>query len=264
MNCSDVKRSLAKDGWAKMPFSAEMQNWAEQVLPAARRALTDPDFAEWHRNDGTWFVGVNALGNDPEGRVGSGPALPSRMLQCLAEIAGQDLPLDRGQVSAIFEGFPKQGDDSDAAFRFRRDRDGAHVDGLHLVEGKRLLREPHAFILGIPLVSVPSGASETVVWEGSQHIIRTALLERLGGQSVADWPDCDVLDVYRAARRTCFDTCPRRKITCAPGEVFLIHRLALHGISPWHAEENVGKDGRMIVFFRPELADFRVWLGTAP
>ena len=48
-------------GWCQYPYDSELHAWVERALPAARRTLTDPEFARWLRYQGTWFAGVNAL-----------------------------------------------------------------------------------------------------------------------------------------------------------------------------------------------------------
>ncbi len=55
------------------------------------------------------------------------------------------------------------------AFRFRLNRDAAHLDGLLPIgpDKRRMVKEPHAWILGLPLNACGAGASPLVVWEGS-------------------------------------------------------------------------------------------------
>lgn len=67
------------------------------------------------------------------------------------------------------------------------------------------------------------------------------------------WPDIDLTDAYHAARREIFDTCPRVAVHARPGEAYLVHRLALHGVAPWAKDAKAPSEGRMIVYFRPEL-----------
>ncbi len=90
-----------------------------------------------------------------------------------------------------------------------------------------------------------------MVWEGSHEIIRAALSERLAGIEPADWMGEDLTDAYVAARRRCFETCPRIAVPARPGEAYLMHRLTLHGVAPW--DESAGTEGlRMIAYFRPD------------
>ena len=98
-------------------------------------------------DNGTWFAGVNVLPNDPAGEAGnSGPLIGSaiRFIRedlCLAEFAW-----DNAQVSVCYPGYPQpMAQESSSAFRYRRQSDAAHVDGL-LPEGprrRRHLREYH-------------------------------------------------------------------------------------------------------------------------
>ena len=123
-----------------------------------------------------------------------------------------------------------------------------------------MLREPHAYILGLPLSEASADASPLVVWEGSHRIMRYAFADVLGAHPVEGWADIDLTEVYHAARRTCFDTCTRVALPAKPGEATLVHRLALHGVAPWGDDAKAGPDGRMIAYFRPELPDWSAWL----
>ena len=80
-------------------------------------------------------------------------------------------------VSIIFQGYPKpRGQESQSSFNFRLKRDAAHVDGLiaETPGGPRRLKEPHAYVLGIPINQAPENASPMVVWEGSHHLMSSA------------------------------------------------------------------------------------------
>ena len=67
-------QQLFELGWCRFDHDAELATWIEAALPAARATLTDPQYAQWHRYQNTWFAGVNALPNDAAGAVGaSGP-----------------------------------------------------------------------------------------------------------------------------------------------------------------------------------------------
>ena len=74
--------------------------------------------------------------------------------------------LHPAQVSAVYPGYPKprQGE-SDAAFRYRLNRDAAHVDGLLAIgpERRRMLRERHAYILGLPLTECSETAAPMTI-----------------------------------------------------------------------------------------------------
>lgn len=259
-------------GWGVFPADPDLTKWVRAARPVAEAVASDPELRrKWLRCGETWFAGVNALPNDATGAVpGAGvPPLDGAVLTFLSDQL--DLPSitwDRAQISVCYSGYPLpwQGE-SDAAFRYRRDRDAAHVDGLRRSDPgrRRFPNEAHAFILGIPLNAVPEGASPMVVWEDSHHIMRRALGDRLAGVKPQDWPAQDVTDAYTAARREVFETCKRIPVTAQPGQCYLVHRLALHGVAPW-SEETKSTDSRMIAYFRPE-ADANgltaAWL-TAP
>ena len=183
----------------------------------------------------------------------------------IANALGLDgIAWDRAQVSICFPGYPQPWEgESEAAFRYRRDRDAAHVDGLRRVEPgrRRRLGETHAFILGIPLNETLPDAAPFTVYEGSHEIMRRALRERLSGIDPARWPEEDVTEAYHAARREAFETCPRVALHARPGEAYLAHRLVLHGVASWG--ESAETHPRTIVYFRPELGGqrpFEDWL----
>ena len=210
-------------GWRVFPSEARLAAWLGHVRPHAERAVAAN--GEWLRHDGTWFAGVDVLPNDPDGRVAGGPPLA-----CAALEAAGRLRLHKGQVSVTYPGYPgRDSDESAAAHRFRRDRDAAHLDGLLPVgpDRRRMIREPHAWILGLPLSPMRRTNAPLVVWEGSQDILRAALVDALAGYPPEAWPDIDVTEAYQAARRRCFDVCARVEIEAMPGEAILLHRLIL-------------------------------------
>ncbi len=130
-----------------------------------------------------------------------------------------------------------------------------------------MLHEPHAFIMGVPLTRVGPDAGPLVIWEGSHEIMRKALGEVLLPAPSETWPDTDLTDAYRAARREAFKRCRRVPVFARPGEAYLVHRLALHGIAPSapQAPDNAAScDGRMIAYFRPPLeGSIRDWIHLA-
>ena len=227
-----------------------------RVLDWARAALaSDFDVGPW-RHGGTWAVGLDALPNAPDGSVGGVPlAGPWEGL-----IDSPDT-WHRAQLSTTRPGYPgRDAGESDAAHRFRRDRDAAHVDGLLPVgpDRRRFLREPHAFILGIPLT--PATVSPLVVWPGSHRIIGAALAQAVAARSDLDLGDVDLTDAYAAARRKCLSDCPRRPVPLAPGQAVLLHRHLLHGMATW--DDDLAQDRRIVAYFRPQTTPAR-WLSPA-
>ncbi len=99
-----------------------------------------------------------------------------------------------------------------------------------------------------------------VVWRGSHEKVRAAMQSVLAGVPPGDWSTVDVTDAYHAVRRDIFEACERVPVTAQPGEAYLIHRLALHGVAPWGKGAGAGPDGRMIAYFRPLLCDPAEWL----
>ncbi|WP_101068237.1 hypothetical protein [Roseovarius salinarum] len=251
-------------GWARFPFERAVADWAAAARAAALPRIADPEArARWLACEGTWFVGVDALPNGPDGAVeGAGP--PGGAALCAARALYGALPLHPAQVSVVYPGYPRpRAGEGEAAFRYRLRRDAAHVDGLKPVgpDRRRNLEEQHAYILGLPLTACDAGASPMVVWEGSHEIMRAAFRRALGGLPEAQWAGADLTEIYKAARREVFETCRRVPIPAQPGEAYLVHRLALHGVAPWDEGAQASQEGRMIAYFRPELPPgTRGWL----
>lgn len=244
-------------GWVKFPFDPVLAEWVGQVLPAARQSVSAPEHAEWLDCEGTWFIGVDALPNDETGRVGASKPLSGMAMDFIASHLGS-LPLHPGQVSIIYPGYPRpRKGESEAAGRYRRNRDAAHVDGLRPMgpDRRRRVDEPHAWILGIPLSDASPDASPMVLWEGSHIPMGQAFRAAFADQSQTDLSQVDITDIYQAARREVFETCPRIELPAKPGEAYLLHRHCLHGVAPWPDGATAGPDGRMIAYFRPECAN---------
>jgi hypothetical protein len=229
-------------------------DWAAAALPIAHRAIAhSPD--PWRCGD-TWFVGVDALPNAADGAVGQ-VAFPWAALPLSPE------PLHPAQISVIRPGYPRvdQGE-TEAASRYRRTRDAAHLDGLLAIGAppRRYIREPHAWVLGLPLNQTSPDASPLVVWEGSHTLMRAALTRALSPHPPAEWPNIDITDAYTTARAEVFKTCPRREIPVVPGQASLIHRLTLHGVAPWADRAVAPAEGRIIAYFRPQMRSVQAWL----
>ena len=247
--------ALRKHGFTCFAQDTEIAKWVAHVQPRAADIASDSaHIAAWLRHGGTWFAGVNILPNDLCGRVDTGPALAGKAVDLLTELHGP-LALDQAQISVTYPGYPAHdGSESEAAHRYRHIRCAAHVDGLR-PEGlnrRRYIHEPHQFVLGIPLVATSEQASPMVVWQGSHHIIRAAFKSVLDSVLVADWPRIDLTEVYHQARKTCFETCTRTTVLARPGQCYVLHRLALHGIAPWGEGAVAPKVGRMVAYFRPQ------------
>lgn len=255
---------LVRRGWAKFPAEGAVLDWVRAVYGVAKERVADAEEQrQWLRCEGTWFVGVDTLPNSPDGAVaGSGPLCGAAYK--VAQGLYGTLPLHRGQVSIIYPGYPRPRDgEGEAAFRYRLKRDAAHVDGLLAVgsDRRRMLKERHAYILGLPLTDCDPEASPLVVWEGSHRIMHSEFQAALGHVPQEDWAGIDLTDIYQAARRKVFETCERVAVSAKPGEAYLVHRHALHGVAPWRDGAHAPEDGRMIVYFRPELpGNTRDWL----
>jgi hypothetical protein len=246
------------------------------VVEDLRRIGPDPDIRAWARAararavtalrqspeplrcGGTWAVGLNLLPNEADGSV-DGVALP------WGAFGLTPMALHRAQLSAVYPGYPRPSSaETAAAFAFRKTRDAAHLDGLLPIgpEKRRMVKEPHGFILGICLTDADPGAAPLVVWPGSATILRTALRKAFARHPPAIWGDVDVTDVYQAARAEVFLTCPRVEVPMRPGEAVLLDRLLLHGVAPWAEGARAAPEGRITAYFRPVLGSVAAWLAN--
>jgi hypothetical protein len=245
---------VVKPGWQRIGPDPAIAAWAAAAHHAARTTLTTT--TEPWRCGGTWFVGVDALPNSPDGTIGDTP-FPWTSLALTPE------PLHRAQLSVIRPGYPQPSpDETPAAFAFRRDRDAAHLDGLLPIgpDKRRMVKEPHAWILGLPLNETT--AAPLTVWEGSHHLIRAALLQALDSHPPETWGKVDITEAYQKVRRDIFATCRRIELPARTGEATLLHRLTLHGVAPWKATDQAPPEGRMIAYLRPQLASVSEWLNN--
>ena len=240
-------------GWRRIGQHRALADWAVAALPLAQAALAKS--AEPLRCGGTWTVGLDLLPNDDDGMV-DGVPLPWPLFG-LSPCA-----LHRAQISAVFPGYPQPSpDETSTAFRFRSARDAAHLDGLLPIgpDRQRMVKDPHAFILGLPLAGCGAGASPLVVWEGSHEVMRAALTQALHPYPADDWANVDLSKPYQAARAAVFETCRRVEVVALPGEAVLLHRLLIHGVAPWRS----GNVPRLITYFRPALPSVQLWLSNA-
>jgi hypothetical protein len=221
--------------------------WAKAAHRTALTVSSDPQVRAANlRHKETWFVGVDALPNAPDGSVGGTPL--SGPWQAQVQKPPRWHP---AQLSIVYPGYPGQDpEESDANHRYRITRAAAHVDGLLPIGAakRRYLREPHAFILGLPLNH--SNAAPLTVWPGSQHIMGAAFRDLIAGQDPAK---VDLTDGYQAARRACFEQITPQQIVAEPGQSILLHRHLLHGVAPWEPQHIAPPEGRMIAYFRPEF-----------
>ncbi len=239
-------------GWQRIGPDPLIAEWAEAARIAALDTLSTT--TEPWRCGRTWFVGVDALPNSPEGGI-SGTPFPWQSLPLSPE------PLHKAQLSVIRPGYPQPSpDETPAAFAYRRDRDAAHLDGLLPIgsDKRRMVKEPHAWILGLPLNDTT--AAPLTVWEGSHEILRVALLVALTPHPPETWGDIDITEAYQRARKQVFDTCPRIEVPVTQGEATLLHRLTLHGVAPWKPGVAAPPEGRMIAYLRPQLTSVKDWL----
>lgn len=242
---------MDRAGYRRVAAHPALKVWADAARAPAASAVRAS--ADW-RCGGTWCVGLEALANDPGGTV-AGVPLPWDVLGL------RPMPLHRAQVSTTRVGYPQpSAAESEAAYRFRLNRDSAHLDGLLPVgpEKRRYVREPHAWILGLPLNPADAGAAPLVVWEGSHLVMQAALSPLLA--PAADPAEVDITDAYQAARAEVFRTCPRVELPGVPGEAVILHRHLIHGVAPWAAGATAEEPGRMVAYFRPLLPSVTDWI----
>lgn len=260
---ADWRTCLSRDGYVVFAHDPKTHLWAEAAWARIAPGLDAPERAHHWQCEGTWHVGVDALANGSKGQIGDVPLDGAGIDAAQSLFGPQDL--HRAQVSVLRPGYPKpRAGESDGAFRYRLKRDAAHVDGL-LPTGpkrRRMLGEPHAWILGLPLTQNDAAASALVVWQGSHRVMGQALSRALADLPPGPWPEVDLTDCYQQARRAVFETCARRELRAGPGAAILLHRHLLHGISPWQsgaAEDKTAQ--RAVAYFRPQFREnWRFWL----
>lgn len=244
---------LETKGYTQFSFDPQLAAWATHAASISTAILVDPSHEKWWRHRRTWFVGVDALPNDKVGRLPGGLPLAGEAIDFLREQFGFNGPWHRGQLSVCFPGYPQRdAHESEGQHKFRLTRDAAHVDGL-LGEGptkRRHFREPHQFILGIPLNAASVEQSPLVCWEGSHLVMQDMFAQVFAGIPEALWGGVDVTEAYSAARQRCFETCRRVIVHAQPGEAYVIHKYALHGVAAW-AGGRAPDASRMIAYFRP-------------
>jgi hypothetical protein len=245
---------LETKGYTQFAFDPRLAAWAAHAASISSTILSEPANEKWWRHQRTWFVGVDALHNDGEGRLPDGPPLAGEVIDFVGKQFGFAGPWHKGQISVCFPGYPQRDlQESEAQHKFRLTRDAAHVDGLY-GEGpakRRHFRETHQFILGIPLNAASAEDSPLVCWEGSHLIMQDMFAKAFAGIPEAQWSEVDVTEVYQTARQHCFETCRRVIVHAQPGKSYIIHKLALHGVAPWTGG-NAPDASRMIAYFRPQ------------
>ncbi|MCF8511877.1 MAG: hypothetical protein K9G43_10545 [Rhodobacteraceae bacterium] len=238
-------------GWRSIGPHPFIQNWRNAAYPLAIKALSEN--SDPLRSGGTWAVGLDLLPSAPDGSV-AGVSLPWDVLG-LAPVA-----LHKAQLSTIYAGYPQpSADETPAGHRFRLQRDAAHLDGLLPIgpDKRRMVKEPHAWILGLPLTA--PHAAPLVVWEGSHLVMQAALARAFAGHPPESLGDIDVTEVYQTARAEVFRSCPRLELPGHPGEAVVLHRHLIHGVAPWGDAPAVA-EGRIVAYFRPIMPSVAAWM----
>ena len=242
---------MIETGFILFERTDEVSTWAATARSEAERLLVNP-IPDMLRHGGTWYVGVDALPSDEQGRINGIP------LQGPWQEMVPDLPLHPAQLSVIYSGYPKKDKDTtDAAHNYRIKRDAAHVDGLLGSSKERFLKEPHAYVLGIALTDATT--CPLVVYPGSHDIMQDAFMVAFAGMPPSTWSEINISEIYRDARAEVFEVCERVELPMKAGQSVLLHRMMVHGIAP-ESNQKVPSEGRMIAYFRPQLADVREWL----
>jgi hypothetical protein len=241
-----------RDGFCVFDDDPQVLTWAKAASRIARDVVQDEDQRKhWLRHQNTWFVGVGVLPNGPDGSIAGVP------LKGPWNALVEQPPLwHKAQVSVVYKDYPKQDtQESDANHRFRIKRCAAHVDGILLEQGRRYLREPHSFVLGLPLGA--SRASPLVVWPQSHILMGNALRAAVADK---DPFSVDLTDVYKAARAQVFEHIKPIEVHAHIGQSMLLHRHLLHGVAPWKNTDIAPAEGRMIAYFRPHFKEAGAWL----
>lgn len=244
--------SYERDGFCVFDADPRVLKWAKVAKDCARSVVNDEHLRErWLRHQNTWFVGVDVLPNEWNGSIAGVPlAGPWHSLVTPPE------RWHKAQVSVVYKGYPKQDiGESDANHKFRIKRCAAHVDGILLEDGRRYLREPHSFVLGMPLGC--SRASPLVVWPGSHIAMGNALRAAISDK---DPNMVDLTDAYKTARAQVFEQIEPIEVHAYIGQSMLLHRHLLHGVAPWKETDTVPPEGRMIAYFRPGSNESNAWL----
>lgn len=259
----EALRQYREDGFTVFAPDAAMRAWALACGPVAERLIADPALDHWYRCARTWFAGVNVLPNDAGGGVADDgvPPLAGAAVDFVREGLGhRGFAWDAAQISVVFPGYPRHGvEDTQASFRYRRNRMAAHVDGLERsADRRRKLSETHSFLLGIPLTDAGDEAGAFVVWRGSHEVMRAAFQAAFGGIAPERWRTVDITDAYVAARKRCFEECEAVRVAPGPGAAYVMHPLALHGVALWQG----GSGYRAVAYFRPDAfeGDVLRWL----
>lgn len=263
MTGAEAAPKLQRDGFVTLPWHGQTARWAAAAHHRATALAATPKArADWLRCAGTWFAGVDLLDNTDAGAV-DGVPLAGPALALLAQLGLTPAAWHRAQVSILYPGYPRPREgESETAARYRARRDAAHLDGLLPVgpARKRMLREPHAFILGLPLTQTDPRAGPLVAWRGSHRILGDALRAALQPYPQEDWPNVDLSAAYQTARRACFEHCARVPLPAQPGQATLLHRHCLHGMGPWPTDlPDPGGAGRMVAYFRPQFPRLADW-----
>lgn len=239
-------------GWEKFDYDPDLARWLDHIRPHAMARTTDPEHLKnWSRLQGSWFVGADVLGNDETGALeGSGPLSGHAAAFC-QDHTGPILDWGPGQVSTCYPNYPLKDDaESEANHRYRIKRASAHLDGLKAEgpERRRYLLEFHQFILGLPLNRTEADAAPFVIWEGSHVVLQDMLVKAFAQHAPEDWHKIDLTETYQQTRADIFENCKRIEIHASPGEAYIAHRFALHGVAPWGRAKDAH---RTILYFRP-------------
>ncbi|MFK7835277.1 MAG: hypothetical protein AB8B60_03560 [Sulfitobacter sp.] len=250
-----VTEHLARDGYAVFDVDPKVTDWAAAALAVAKGIAADPHVrAANMRHKETWFVGVDALPNAPDGSIERVPLRGPWQAHISAPPAWH-----AAQLSIVYPGYPGQDtQESDANHRYRIKRHAAHVDGLLPIgpDRRRYLREPHAFILGLPLNH--ADAAPLMVWPGSQVIMGEAFRALIADH---DPTQVDLTSGYQAARAEVFERITPQPVHMQPGQSVLLHRHMLHGVAPWAKGDTAPPEGRMVAYFRPQFGA-QEWLAS--
>ena len=268
--------NFKKKGWSFLTKGPRYSDWLEAALNNILNNFQVSSIDKNQLRSGqTWFVGMNFLKNTSDGSLGK-ISFDQVLLSQIEQKFGVSVDYwDRGQVSINWEGYPKKDIfETDLSYRYRLKYFASHVDGLIPVgvKKRRYLKEPHAFVLGLPVLNNFIHSAPLVVWEGSHLIIRSMFNSIFREVEDTELENIDVTDFYKDARRQIFSSCTPRRIFSTDFQPYILDRHLLHGVAPWISSKKSQTntdwksvkldplDGRIIIYFRPYFKNLRNWI----
>ena len=234
-------RSFFERGWVRFPFDPEIATWVGAARAPAVQTLDDPELRRlWLRCGGTWFAGVNALPNTADGALPEHavPPLGGRAIEFIARHLGLvRIRMGQGAGLDLFSRLSatlRRGKRGRIWFSIAPRRCACRrVAPVRSGPPKNTQRNPWVH----PWPSADRCTRQRCADGGLRRLATKSCagrfqnawrVSRRGTGRRKMWTEA-----YVSARRQCFERCPRVTIPARLGEVYLVHRLCLHGVAPW-------------------------------